>query len=278
MRPTQPPHRQARAADPYAALPDLYDLEHSQYDEDIPLYLNIAEVVGDPILDLGCGTGRITLPLAKAGWRVTGIDRSAAMLDVARSRVACEAPTAEVEFIEADYGQSHLGRSGSYGVVIVGLNGLMHLTTPEAQRACLSGVHTALDPRGQLIVDVINPTPETLQAFERGVVHEGRWAMQDGRQVDKFSSRKVSPAAQTIETELWYDITESDGIVRRTTTSFTLRYVHRAELELMLELAGFVECRFYGSYELDPFDDSSDRLIVTAELSPSPEGDDIALG
>ncbi len=278
MKPTQPRNTKDHTPDPYAALPDLYDLEHAEYGDDIPLYLNFAEVVGDPILDLGCGTGRITVPLAKAGWRVTGLDRSAAMLDVARARVATAAPTAEVDFIEADFGQPDLGRTNHYGLVIIGLNGLMHLPTPEAQRRCLQAAHRALDPRGQLIIDVINPAPDTLQSLERGMVHEGGWTMPDGRHVDKFGARKLSPMAQTIDTQLWYDIIEPNGVVRRTMSSFTLRYLHRAELELMLELAGFVECQFYGSYELDPFDDSSERLIVTAELSPSPETDDIVIG
>ena len=277
MRPSQHHHRKDHAPDPYADLPKLYDLEHAEFLDDIPLYVNFAEAVGDPILDLGCGTGRITLPLARAGWRVTGLDRSVAMLDVARSRVAGEALTADVEFIEADYGQPDLGRSAYYGLVIIGLNGLMHLPTLDAQRSCLLAAHNALDPRGQLIIDVVNPTPDTLGSFERGVIHEGAWTMSDGRQVDKFSARKISPTSQTIDTHLWYDIVDPDGDIRRTTSSFTLRYVHRAELELMLELAGFVECQFYGSYDLDPFDDSSERLIVTAEVTPSPETDDIVL-
>ena len=278
MKPTQPRLPKVPAPDPYAALPDLYDLEHAEYDEDIPLYLNFAEVVGDPILDLGCGTGRITLPLAKAGWRVTGLDRSSAMLDVARARVAANNSIADVEFIEADFGTPDLGRSSYYGLVIIGLNGLMHLPTLDKQRTCLSAAHKALDPRGQIIIDVVNPNPETLHSLDRGVVHEGGWRMHDGRQVDKFSARKVSSATQTIDTQIWYDIVEPDGVVRRTISSFTLRYVHQAELALLLERAGFIECQFYGSYELDPFDDSSERLIVTAELSPSPETDDIVLG
>src|SRR5919107_6264760 len=71
--------------DPYAQLPELYDLEHAGFTEDIDLYLRLAEVVGDPILELGCGTGRVLGPLAAAGNRVTGIDRSGPMLDRARS-------------------------------------------------------------------------------------------------------------------------------------------------------------------------------------------------
>ena len=74
--------------DPYAELPELYDLEHAEFTEDVDLYLRLAEVVGDPILELGCGTGRVLAPLAAAGHRVTGIDRSRAMLDRARATLS----------------------------------------------------------------------------------------------------------------------------------------------------------------------------------------------
>ncbi len=67
-----PPH----AADAYASIAEMYDLEHADYDEDIGLYLNFASVVGDPILELGCGTGRILAPLAEAGHRLIGLDVS----------------------------------------------------------------------------------------------------------------------------------------------------------------------------------------------------------
>src|SRR5215218_9993165 len=71
--------------DPYAEIPELYDLEHAGFSEDVDLYLRLAEVVGDPILELGCGTGRVLGALAAAGNRVTGVDRSGPMLDRARS-------------------------------------------------------------------------------------------------------------------------------------------------------------------------------------------------
>jgi hypothetical protein len=151
----------------------------------------------------------------------------------------------------------------------VALNGLMHLPTAGDQRRALQSARRALDPRGQLLVDLLNPTPEALRAFDHSLIHEGNWSLEDGTRVDKFAARRVAPASQTIQTELWYDLTAADGALRRVATSFPLRYVHPAELELMLELAGFVEWQLYGSYELDPFGDQSDRLIAAAEVTPS---------
>ena len=270
MRPLSRRPAASPEPDPYASLPYLYDLEHAEFDDDLSLYLNLAEIVGDPIVEFGCGTGRILLPLADAGWRVTGIDRSAAMLEAARSAVAASGSQSRVHLIETDFSQAASVVGGPFGLVIIGLNGFMHLPSLDAQRSCLLAARNALDPRGQLVIDILNPTPDSLRSFDHGVVHEGRWITADGTVIDKFGSRQVSPAAQTIETRLWYDAVHPDGTLHRTLSEFTLRYVHRAELALMLELAGFVEVRFYGTYDLDPFDDASERLIVTADVLPSP--------
>src|SRR5687767_2032444 len=70
--------------DPYAGIAEFYDLEHDDFRDDIPFYLNSIAVVGDPVLELGCGTGRLLRAIADAGFRVTGIDRSEPMLERAR--------------------------------------------------------------------------------------------------------------------------------------------------------------------------------------------------
>jgi SAM-dependent methyltransferase len=256
-------------ADAYAAIAELYDLEHGDFADDLDLYLNLALVVGDPILEIGCGTGRVALPLARAGHRVTGTDRSEAMLDRARAAAEREGLADRLRLLAGDMAEASAAPGGPFGLAIVALNGLLHLETASAQRAALCSLRDALDPRGQLVIDVLNPTPDALRALE-GVHHEGSWTRADGTRVDKLSARRLHHVDQTIFTDLWYDLTAPDGSVRRAATSFTMRYVHRAELELMLELAGFVECQVYGSYDLDPPDDRAERLIVTAEVTPSP--------
>lgn len=255
--------------EPYAEIAELYDLEHAGYADDLDLYLNLALATGDPVLELGCGSGRVLVPLAEAGHRVTGLDRSSAMLACARAAAATAGVGDRVTLVEGSMREAAEAAGGPFGLAIVALNGLLHLPTLEEQRAVLIAARQALDPRGQLVLDVFNPTPETLRSFDRAVTHEGSWRDAAGLRVDKFSSRHVSPANQLIDTQLWYDRTGADGIVRRTATAYPMRYLHPAELELLLELAGFVEWQVYGSYDLDPFGDAADRLIVTAEVTPS---------
>jgi len=255
--------------DPYAEIPELYDLEHADYADDLDLYLNLALVVGDPILELGCGTGRLLVPLAEAGHQVTGVDVSRPMLDRAAAAVANAGVSPRVTLHHDSMTEADSAPGGPFGLVVIALNGLLHLPTAAAQRETLLAARRALDPRGQLVLDLLNPTPETLRGLDHSYVHEGSWPLPEGERVDKFAARRILPAQQRIETQLWYDRVTGDGTVRRTATGYPMRYVHRAELELLLEVTGFAEWRVYESYDLDPFEDGADRLLVTAEATAS---------
>jgi hypothetical protein len=149
------------------------------------------------------------------------------------------------------------------------LNALMHLATSEDQLASIVSVRETLVPGGIVFIDVMNPHPEQLVHLGSGVLFEGSWTIGDGQTVDKWSHRTISPATQVIATDIWYDTLSIAGDVRRLKTSFDHRYVHASELRLMLERSGFEEIVMYGSYELDPFDDDSDRLIAIAKRSIS---------
>lgn len=254
---------------PYDSIASLYDLEHEDFDDDISLMRNIASIVGDPIVEFGCGSGRILLPLAHDGFDVTGIDSSQEMLARLEHEAGVSNATGKITSLHGDMSERLPLPADTFGVAIFSLNGLMHLQDQAAQLAALSEAARVLDPRGQLVIDLFNPTPEYLNHLGTGAHLEGSWQLPDGREVEKWSYRTLHPATQTIDTRIWYDTIMEDGAVHRLRAAFTLRYLHAAELALLLDKAGFVEWQFYGTYELDPFDDNSDRLIVLAELTPS---------
>jgi len=254
-------------SDPYDQIAELYDLEHASYEEDIEFYGSFIEAVGDPVLELGCGTGRLLLPIAQAGFRVTGLDQSKAMLGRAQAVVRANHVEHLVQLIEAPMTQADKSPGGPFGVAILGLNSLLHLTTQAEQRTCLQATHRALDPRGQLLIDILNPTPAALQGFDHALSHQGTWQMEAGVRVDRFTATKVHPSSQQIESNIWYDLTSPDGSLRRAHSTFTMRYLHLAELELFLELSGFAEWQVYGSYDLDPYTDQSERILIAAEVT-----------
>jgi SAM-dependent methyltransferase len=201
---------------------------------------------------------------------VVGLDASRTMLDRAETAIADAGVRERVTLFEGDMRDSDATPGGPFGLVIFSLNSLMHLTSIEDQRAALESAHRALDPRGQLIIDTMNPSPEQLRHLMDGPHLEGTWHLPDGSSIDKWSHRRLSPATQIIDTLLWYDRVSSNGTLRRQRSEFPLRYVHASELALMLELSGFTDPMFYGSYDLDPFENESDRLLVTAEVTPFP--------
>ena len=254
------------SAHPYTEIAALYDLEHDRFRDDLDLIQYIVETVGDPVLELGCGTGRILASLMDLQMRLTGVDNSSSMLE--RARVRLEG-VADIELVSAEMSATGLPVD-TFGVVLIALNTLMHASTIDEQRRVLAEAFRVLDPRGQLFIDLPNPTAGAIDFVDHQVVHEGTWeSTPPGKPVSKFSSRVINRAEQTIQTHVWYDIAGEVGRLSRIHTYFDLRYVYASELLLMLELAGFVEPRVYGTYELDPFTDSSPRLIVTAEKTPS---------
>jgi len=255
--------------DPYESIADLYDLEHNEFDGDVDILINFAQAVGDPILEAGCGSGRLLLPLAEAGFEVTGVDTSRPMLDRAERLVSGYGIGDRVTLIETDMREMDTVPGGPFGLVIFSLNSLMHLPTQEDQRAALAAAYRALDPKGQLIIDLMNPTAGEITHLLNGPHLEGSWTLADGSAVDKWSQRTASDRPQVIDTLIWYDRTSPDGQLTRTRTAFPLRYIHASELALLLELTGFVAPVFYGSYDLDPYEPESERLFVTAEIQPA---------
>lgn len=254
-----------RPVDPYHAIAAFYDLEHDPFHDDIDLLLSFAEVAGDPILEMGCGSGRVLAPLAGAGYTVIGLDRSTTMLDRARSRLTDQKVAARVTLVEGDLAGDSPLAGEPFAMVLFTLNALMHLPSPDLQLAALTTARNRLAPGGLLVIDVVNPTPDYLVSLASSPALEWSCSLSDGSMVDKWAFRHVHPVDQVIDTTLWYDQVSSGGAFLRHRTQFDLRYLHPNELSLMLHAAGFTGIHMYGSYELDPLDDASDRILVTAE-------------
>lgn len=254
-------------SDPYASIVALYDLEHDDFDDDAALILQLAESGLTPVLELGCGSGRIIEYLIDSEIEVTGLDSSPLMLDAARTRLQTATNRKLATLVTGDMRHLEETKSAQFGLIAYSLNALMHLETSDEQITSLTSARCSLSPEGVVFIDLMNPHPEQLVHLGSGAILEGAWQLETGESVDKWSHRTIHPADQTIDTTIWYDTISEGGQLQRTRTSFVHRYLHASELRLMLMQAGYTEISFYGSYELDAFDDDSDRLIVLARCS-----------
>ncbi len=123
---------------------------------DTPFYLALAmeaEALGLAVIELGCGTGRVTLPIAREGIEVVGLDNAPAMLDIARRKASAEG--LDVSWIEADMRDFDLGRR--FGLVIIPYRSFLHLLTDADQAACLAAVYRHLVPGGRLALNFFAP-------------------------------------------------------------------------------------------------------------------------
>lgn len=248
--------------DPFARY---YDADFRDHLEDVSFYRELARRTGGPILELMCGTGRVLLPLAEAGYSITGVDCSPAMLALARERVDEAALADRATLIEGDVRDLPLP-AGEFPLAFVAINSFMHLETVRDQLACLSNLRRALTPRGLLVLDLFNPDPTEILREDNRLVLDREYQL-DGRHVQKFVAIDTDVAAQRSRVTYLYDETDSAGVMTRRVMRFTLRWLYRFEVEHLLARAGFALRNIYGSYDLDDYGTGSPRLIVVAGLA-----------
>jgi SAM-dependent methyltransferase len=253
-------------ASPYDAIARFYDADHEQFDEDIPFYGELARRSGEPILEAMCGSGRLLVPLASAGHRIAGIDDSPGMLAVARDRIAAARLGSRASVIQGDI-RAPIG-GGPYALAIVALNSFMHLTTTADQMAALAQLRAALRPGGLLALDLFNPNPRLLAEYDNELVFDREFQLPDGTRVQKLVAQQIDAATQINQVTFIYDATGDDGLLRRHTTQFRMRWVYRYELEHLLARAGFALDQLYGSYDLDDYRSDSDIMLAVARRLP----------
>lgn len=245
----------------YERIARFYDADHALFAEDAPFYRELARRTGDPVLEAMCGSGRLLAPLARAGCRVTGLDDSPAMLALARERLAAERLT-RASVIEGDVRAPIPG--GPYALAIVALNSFMHLATVDDQLAALASLRAALKPDGLLALDLFNPNPRLLAEYDNELVFDKSFVLPDGTRVQKFVAQQIDAAVQLNHVTFIYDEIGVDGLVRRHSAPFQMRWVYRYELEHLLARAGFALEQLYGSYELDEYRSDSDLMLAVA--------------
>ena len=253
-------------------LPDMGELYDAvriyQTRRDVDFWVDAARAAGGRTLELGCGTGRVLLPLARAGLEVTGLDRSAGMLDRCRANLAREPDDvrARARLHEADMREFDLGER--YAAVLAPFRSFQHLTTIDDQLRALRAIHRHVDDGGRLVFDVFNPNYHYLVDPRRSEEREDTpdTPLPDGRRFRRTARVvEVRAVEQISQVEIAYYITDASGRTDRVAQAFPMRWYTRAEIEHLLARTGFALRQVYGDYDSAPLTDGSPEMVVVAE-------------
>jgi SAM-dependent methyltransferase len=237
--------------------------------QDVAFYVGAARKYGDPVLELGCGTGRITVALAEAGYRVVGLDISEKMLERAadkRSALRREAREC-VQLVQGDMTQFDL--NAKFRTIIIPFRPFQHLVETEQQMGCLRCARKHLAAGGRLIVDFFQTDPERMHDTkflnESALIEYG---LPDGRHV-ALSERVAAfhRGQQRNDVEMIFRVTHPDGRQERLVMAWTLRYFFRYEVEHLLARCGFRAEAVHGNFDGSGLGDISPEMIFVAEAA-----------
>ncbi len=233
--------------DPWAVFAEFYDHIPLYRDRaDAGFYLAQAKAAGGPVLELGCGTGRILAQTARAGIPVVGLDASPGMLGLCRRRLAQEGLRADLAC--GDMRRFAFGRA--FTLVTIPFRPFQHLLEVEDQMACLASIREHLAPNGRLVFDVFNPDLKLLASDSAEPVLEFEFELPDGRKAARsFRQLAHHRDRQVKDLEFLFEVRRPDGSREDFRATISMRYFFRYELEHLLARCGFHVEHLYGDFD-----------------------------
>lgn len=227
--------------------------------DDILFYVNKAKKYGDPILELACGTGRVTIPMAKEGFSITGLDLLNSMLKEAKRK--SKKNGIEIEWIEADMTDFNL--NNKFNLIIMpgcAFNWFLDLKSAEK---CLTNVKRHLKPKSFFIFDAFNPDLNFLVRDPSKTYPNAKYQDPDGNGLVVVSeSNTYNKATQINEVRLSYSIAN-----KTISNELKLRIFFPQELDAILKYNGFnIEAK-YGDFDQTPFTSDSKRQIFSCKVN-----------
>ncbi|MFT7827007.1 class I SAM-dependent methyltransferase [Priestia megaterium] len=242
--------------------PILYDDENEQYTEDVAFLLTEAAHKSGIILDLACGTGRATIPLAKAGHSLIGVDIHPPMLQEAQKKA--EALKLSVKWVAQDCTKLDLKVKSDF-IYIVG-NSFQHFLTNEEQHAFLRSVHTHLNEGGTFIVGIRFPSIEELTSTEAEEYWKSYQDSDSGYTTDVYINSHYDAIKQIQHNLTTRKIRDYDKtIIKEITTKIDLRYTFPKEMEHLLTRSGFMITSVYGDWKKSALTNQSTQMIYVCK-------------
>ncbi|HIJ66191.1 MAG TPA: class I SAM-dependent methyltransferase [Candidatus Hydrogenedentes bacterium] len=250
----------------YDRWAEFYDIVHQGLPGEAEFYVGQAVRIGGRTLELGCGTGRIAIPIAMSGGDVTGLDNSGPMLERCRAKLRAVGKTAgALRLVQADMTDFDLGEQ--FDLIVMPYRTFMHLMTPAAQRRCLETARRHLQRDGVFMLNMWVPKPLQIAAQSGpqggGLRLAGRYPIPSSADtLVHYCSSTYDEAEQLlIEEHLIHEV-DAAGRVRRSVTLPLVRtWVTRREMDNLVRLCGFAVEALFGDFDCRPFGASSTEML-----------------
>ncbi len=246
-----------------------YDISVPDWPGEIDFYLELARDVkmkGGAILEVGCGTGRVTLPLAQEGVAITGLDLSPSMLAKARQKGQGRP---NVRWIEADMQAFELGET--FDLIIIPGHSFQYMLTSADQVECLTHIRKHLDRTGKLVIHLDHQNLEWLgglvQGRGTGNQPAGEYRTEDGKGlIRKWNAWSYEPSTQTASAITTWDVLDADGtLIKRCECALKkMHCVFRCEMEHLLARTSFEVEALYGDFFHGELQNNSTDMIWIA--------------
>lgn len=238
---------------------EFYDLEFATRTTEIPFFRSLAAQAQGPVLEVACGTGRITFPIAHDGVDITGLDISRPMLERAKLRSTQEG--LPIEWIEQDCRSMKLDRQ--FGLIFSATNAMQHLLDVESACAFLQAARRALLPGGELVLDLFNPDlAKLLRPGNDRYLHKTLTAA-DGTPIRVEAASHYIPDKQILHFDLHYLKNGSEIL----TKGVNMRVFFPQEILALCHLNGLIVQKLYGSYDREDFHAHSPKQILICTAS-----------
>ncbi len=223
------------------------------------MWKKIASESGGPVLELGCGTGRVLYALGETNLSLTGIDISAAALRKARKRTF----SSTTALYQADMRKFDL-QTKNFALILLVHSTFLHNLTMDDQLRCLESCYQHLGPRGQLAIDILMPSRSVGNEENEKTFHLGREFVDGEDTIQWYLGTTTDFIEQRIDCTQYLDRIDGQGILHRSVIRFPLRFIYRFEMDALLRLSGFAIEKIYGDYDHSPLQPRSPKMIFIA--------------
>ncbi|WP_052807299.1 class I SAM-dependent methyltransferase [Risungbinella massiliensis] len=248
--------------------PHYYDWTSTGMENDTCYYTELAKLHKGPVLELGCGTGRISLAIARESISLVGIDFSAQMLQSARKKAKAMALAGRTQWIEADMADFHVPNNRTFPLIISPYRSFQHLLKVEDQLRTLRQVRKHLRQDGVFAFHLFSPNMEQLLDLNRSYQFRGNYEVPGSYEtVDVYDYTELDSFRQLLHVTRYYERFEETGkMIERVKSDFSIRYTFPTELRHLLAVNGFRIQNMYGDFDGTPFHEESEEMVIEAVL------------